>query len=249
MFGLLGGLIGRAATGAMFRRPMGGGMFRGGMLRGGGLLRGNSGGGLFQGGVLRGLLDRRGGQQAMSAGGVAPAGQPQSQAVAAQSQGQQPQPAQPAQPAAEVTGEQAQAVVPLGGDPALQPAAAPQGAPPTATAGLLDEAPSAAPPPEPQDGEGVADVRQVANQTEVLNPVAPQEDMMFGAVPQLEQSGLEGLLDESPQRRQFAMEDPNPTKPVDTKSQARHGQAGPQYSYQTAGSWTAATPSYSFKRV
>lgn len=126
----------------------------------------------------------------------------------------------------------------------------PDGARPgqTVTAGLLEEAPVFE-SPAPQPGEGVGPARQIANETDAANPVAMQEDMVFGAIPMPEEPGLNSLLDEPPERRQFAMEDPNPTRPVDTKSQARHGQAGPQYNYQTAGSWTSSTPSFSYKRV
>lgn len=185
----------------------------------------------------------------MSSGGASPGLPPAAQEAttsASDRAGTSPPPPQP-----QTQEQQIQLIAPDGSTaPQEIQLTGPDGSRPgaTATAGLLEEAPAFKAPPAAGDEE-VAPARQVANQADAMTPVAPQEDMMFGAVPMPEQSGLEGLLDESPPRRQFAMEDPNPTKPVDTKSQARYGQAGPQYSYQTAGTWTSSTPSYSYKRV
>lgn len=239
MFGILAGLIGRAATGAMARRPMGG-AFRGGF----------GGGGFGGGGLLGGLLQRRARPTAsFSTGGGGGQSMPsrQAQQQAPQEQGQEQQQAPP--PPAQAQQEQVQ---PIGADgqppPPHEPIAEAQ---PTgnklATEGLLDETPAYAPPPEPRQ-EAITPARQVANQTETLNPVAPQEDMAFGATPMPLPPGLEGLLDQDPPRRMFDQTDPNPTKPADTKSQARHGQGGPQYSFQTMGSWTASVPNYSYRR-
>lgn len=123
----------------------------------------------------------------------------------------------------------------------------PQAPPPKVTEGLLEEAPAFSQQQRPSGGE-VAPPPQVANQTEASSPVAPQAEEQFGVVPALLEPGLPSTIDDAPDRRTFAMEDPNPSKPVDTKSQARHGQNGPQYGFQTMGSWTSMAPNFSYRR-
>lgn len=227
MIGLLGGLLGRAASSAFSRRPMGGGPLSG--------LLANRGR----------MMARRGGFMS-GPGGASPAQAPAPQQAQRQGQPQQPQPQA-------ATGQQQQ-IQPAGLDgtqPTTLDLIAPDGTRPDSqaavTAGLLEDAPAFGARPDPGPEE-VAPPQQVANQTEAMTPVAPQEDQQFGAIPALLAPGLEGVIGEEPPRREFAMEDPNPTKPVDTKSQARYGQAGPQYGFQTMGSWTSLSPSYTYRR-
>lgn len=239
MFGLLGGLLGRAVQGGLARRPAGGGLLRGLINRQGQ----QQGGRLLGGGLIGRALQRRSG------------GMGQQQAPASFSSGPAPQTAtaQPMQVQQETASPQpaTQADQPLiligpdGSQPAAQPQQTQQ--PQQVTSALLEESPVVEPQAAPMEG-APEPARQVANETEASSPVAQQADMAFGAVPQTMAPALEGLLDQDIPRRQFAAEDSNPSKPVDTKSQARHGQSGPQYNYQTAGSWTAATPTYSYRR-
>jgi hypothetical protein len=113
------------------------------------------------------------------------------------------------------------------------------------TEGLLEPAPPAA---APQKGAETPAPAQIANQTDTLTPVAQQSDEQFPATPQLALSGLVDRIGEMPERRSFPMEDANPSKPVDVRSQAKHTQNSPGYNYQTLGSWTALTPNFSYRR-
>ena len=117
-----------------------------------------------------------------------------------------------------------------------------------ATAGLLDDAPPVQSQSPPLGSEEKPVPQQVVNQTDQGGPVAQAADETFPNTPPLALSGLVDKIEEIPDRRTFPMEDPNPTKPVDTKSQAMYGQSGPNFSYQTAGSWTSMTPNLSYRR-
>lgn len=116
------------------------------------------------------------------------------------------------------------------------------------TAGLLDEPPATQAPTQKPDGE-LAPPAQIANQTDSLAPVAQREEEQFGNVPQLALSGLVDKISDAPPRRIAPPEDPVPSKPADTKSQARHGQNRPDMSFGLANSWSSYSPSYSYRRV
>ena len=116
------------------------------------------------------------------------------------------------------------------------------------TADLLDEAPPVAAQPHPQTEGKVAPPEQFVNQTDSMSPVAQQADQQFGQVPELFLSGLMDRVGDQPPRRFFAAEDPVPTRPADVKSQAKHTGNRPEMSFGLANSATSYTPSYSYRR-
>lgn len=116
------------------------------------------------------------------------------------------------------------------------------------TAALLDDQPTAATQTPRLGSDAPPQAESLVNQTEAPTPVAMPAEDKFPNAPQLALSGLVDKISEIPDRRSFPMEDPNPSKPADTTSQAAYTQGSPSYHYQTMGSWTALTPSFSYKR-
>lgn len=243
MFGLLGGLLGGGLRRGIMSRPMAGRPL-------GGLL------------ANRMMNARRGGGG--SSGGAPPSAPPpqEEQQSAPQPQQEAPQPAmqspqtqepppmvQQASQKLEAVEQKTQQATAEPPKPVQQDLPEPKKQEPqNVTAGLLDDAPpiqdttprmGSDQPPEPQ---------QVVNQTETETPVARPADETFPNVPQLALSGLIDKIDQAPERRTFPMEDPNPTKPVDTKSQSTYGASSPGYEFQTMGSWTSLTPNFSYRR-
>lgn len=233
MLGLLGGLLGRglarSVAGGMARRPL-----------------------------IGALMRRRSmGQSPMQQARVAPAQarpaeeQPQQEAAPQQAvQGEQElapgvQPSKP-QPVVQQVSQDLQQVEQQRQEVAQNPEQKLDQRP--VTAGLLDEPPTTQAPTQAPDGE-LAPPAQVANQTDSLAPVAQREEDQFGSTPQLALSGLVDKLSDAPPRRIAPPEDPVPSKPADTKSQARHGQNRPDMSFGLANSWSSYSPTYSYRRV
>lgn len=231
MFGLLGGLIGGAMRRSMpVRRP------------------------------LMGLLSRR-----MSGGGSGT----QSTSSAPRNQVQQEQPGQPEEKKQEAPESQPVDPAPQPSPPTPPPMVEkasndiqevaeqrqqateqPQQAQDTrpVTAGLLDDGPTVADRSPPLGSKEQPQVESRVNQTEEMTPVATPAGEKFPSTPPMALSGLIDKVGEIPDRRTFPMEDPNPSKPADTTSQAAYTQGSPSYHYQTLGSWTALTPNFSYKR-
>lgn len=247
MLGLLGGLLGRGIAGGMASRAFA----------------------ARPRGPLAGLLANRSRRMASSRGGVgeqqdrrepeqrpepeqpqqaAPESQPEPVASSQPQQSQQSQQPQPfvqqaSQPIQETAQQQqaAAAQPPSPGQPAeVEP-------PKTATAGLLDDPPPLQEARPRSAEEPVPEPQAVVNQTESPSPVARPEQEQFGETPMLATSGILDKIGDTPQRRDFPMEDPNPSQPVQL-NQARHTANSPGFHYQTAGSYTAFTPSYSYRR-
>lgn len=258
MLGLLGGLLGRAIGGGMARRAV---------VRPRGLL-GNRPGGLLanrQGGLLGGLINNR---SRGGSGGGATASQsrsPEQREEQQQPPTQETQATPAAPPPEPQVGQQTaqpqpfvqKADQPIQQQAQKQEVAAQQPTEPgkpadvqgqeKVTAGLLDD-PPAVPQAKPTSTTEPTPVPQaVVNQTDSPSPVARPENEEFGTTPILAASGISDRLSEAPPRRDFPMEDPNPSQPVQ-QSQAKHTGNSPGYHYQTAGSFTAYSPSYSYRR-
>ena len=117
----------------------------------------------------------------------------------------------------------------------------------TVTSELLDPGP-AAPPQTPRLGtDALPHPTNVVNETSSSAPVVEPQEKQFGAIPQVGMPGISDHLDEPPPHHQFAQEDPNPTQPLQM-SQSQFTSNAPAYRYQTAGSSTAYTPTFSYNR-
>jgi hypothetical protein len=132
---------------------------------------------------------------------------------------------------------------PIQDSPAVQSASA--GA--KVTDNLLEQPPPVE-APKPQIEDKVAPPAQIDNKTDTLAPVAEVSGEQFPSVPQNPLSGLADTMGEMPKPRRIVFEDPVPLKPVDTKSQAKHGQSRPDMSFGMASTATAYTPSYYSRR-
>lgn len=242
MFGLLGGLIGAGIGRAVAARPM----FRATPLAG-----------LVAGKVVQNAISPRRAAPSSSGGGAPPGSPrpetpqqapptPAAQGQEAEQTQQVQQPQQP-KPMVQQATENVREVAQQQQKAMQQPAPAPAPQKPV-TADLLDENTPSAPPQQRLGGDAIPKPPVVANQTESASPVAKPADEQFPNVPQLALSGLTDKIGEPPPRRTFAMEDPNPSKPADTRSQAKHTGNAPAYEYQTLGSNTALTPAYSYRR-
>lgn len=237
MFGLLGGLMGRGMARPMMSRPFARKPL-GGLL--GGRLMGNA------------LNPRRARPTSLS-GGRAPEeaekDEPQQAAPPVQAEAapqEQPTVQPPAPPpASEKMAEGFRDTQETRQETTQEPQAAPEQK--TVTSSLLDEAPPAAAPQKP-DEDRLAPPQQVANMTDAMTPVAPQEELQFPNVPKLDLSGLTDRVGEIPGRRNILVEDPVPLKQADVKSQARHTANRPDMSFGLASSATAYTPTYSYRR-
>lgn len=268
MLGLLGGLVGRGIAGgigrSMVARPRGlvGGLVGGLGRQRGGLLGG--GGNSRFGGLLGGLLE--GQSRSQSGGGGSSSGRRQPEQreeeqppPTQQGQAVQPLPPEPqsAPPAAQPKPFVEQADQPIRETNQQQQVAAQQPVKPgepapvekqePPTAGLLDEAPPVPDAKPTSTSEPTPEPQPVVNQTDAPAPVARPEDEQFGETPMLAASGISDRIGEAPPRRDFPMEDPNPSQPVQL-SQAKHTGNSPGFHYQTAGSFTAFSPSYSYRR-
>jgi hypothetical protein len=116
------------------------------------------------------------------------------------------------------------------------------------TEGLLEEAPPAASPRPDSTQDELPPPQTVVNQTEADTPVARPADETFPNVPQFALSGLVDTVGDIPPRKNIIVEDPVPTRPADTRSQARHTGNSPMYAPQLAQTATAYNPNYSYRR-
>jgi len=117
----------------------------------------------------------------------------------------------------------------------------------TVTSELLEPGP-AAPEQTPRLGtDAIPHPESVVNQTSTSAPVVEPQRKEFGAIPEVGMPGIADHLSEAPPHHQFAQEDPNPTQPLQM-SQAEFTSNAPPYRYQTAGSSTAYTPTFSYNR-
>ncbi len=178
-----------------------------------GLLGGLLGGGLMGGMMRRGGGGGGGGSSMPTYAARAPQSAPDApepQEPSGQTKAQDPQQQAPQQPPEQAMSQTAATEVAKG-----QPVQQQQQKSPVA--GLLDDAPTSKPPPEPGD-DRPPEAPMVANRTETPNPVARQQDEQMGQVPRLETPSLLGnqLLDSGTNRQRFEYQEGMPAKQLDT---------------------------------